>query len=143
MSFDGHDDLVPTHHWRTDYEINTKQTAILSLYRIYVRIRKGVLMCRGVWISESRVTRVTASVHTFARVRYARTYTRACTHVRMRKAVDVCVKIDYTAGENVINSSTNKGLRRLYNANSKNRVGLRGLRREEDVWDRGKGSGRR
>lgn len=67
------------------------------------------------------------------RVRYARTYTRACTHVRMRKAVDVCVKIDYTAGENVINSSTNKGLRRLYNANSKNRVGLRGLRREEDA----------
>jgi len=34
VSFDGHDDLVPTHHWRTDYEINTKQTAILSLYRI-------------------------------------------------------------------------------------------------------------
>lgn len=69
VSFDGHDDLVPTHHWRTDYEINTKQTAILSLYRIYVCIRKGVLMCRGVWISESRVTRVTASVHIFARVR--------------------------------------------------------------------------
>lgn len=142
VSFDGHDDLVPTHHWRTDYEINTKQTAILSLYRIYVRIRKGVLMCRGVWISESRVTRATASVHIFARVR-GYIYTRACTHVRMRKAVDVCVKIDYTAGENVINSSTNKGLQRLYNANSKNRVGLRGLRREEDVWDRGKGGGRR
>jgi len=74
---------------------------------------------------------------------YADTYTRACTHVRMRKAMDVCVKIDYTAGENVINSSTNKGLQRLYNANSKNRVGLRGLRREEDVWDRGKGGRRR
>lgn len=74
---------------------------------------------------------------------YIRMYTCACIHVRMRKAVDVCVKIDYTAGENVINSSTNKGLRRLYNANSKNRVGLRGLRREKDVWDRGKGSGRR
>lgn len=101
-------------------------------------------MCRGVWISESRVTRVTASVHTFTRVRYARTYTCACAHVRMRKAVDVCVKIDYTTGENVINSSTNKGLRRLYNANSKNRVGLRGLQREEDVWivERGVGDDR-
>lgn len=93
--------------------------------RIYVRIRKGVLMCpRYIWISgESRVTRVTASGHTFARV-----YAPAYTHVRMRKAADVCVKIDYTAGENVINSSTNKGVRRLYNANSKNRGGLRGLR---------------
>lgn len=82
-------------------------------------------------------------IHSHVGIRYARTYTCACAHVRMRKAVDVCVKIDYTAGENVINSSTNKGLRRLYNANSKNRVGLRGLQREEDVWDRGKGSGRR
>lgn len=99
-------------------------------------------MCRGVWISESRVTRVTASTCIHSHV-YMYTRIRACIHVRMRKAVDVCVKIDYTAGENVINSSTNKGLRRLYNANSKNRVGLRGLRREEDVWDRGKGSGRR
>jgi len=31
----------------------------------------------------------------------------------------------------VINSSTNKGVRRLYNANSKNRGGLRGLRGRE------------
>lgn len=73
-------------------------------------------------IGEPRVTRVTASTYTHARV-------RACTHVSARKAANVCVKIDYTAGENVINSSTNKGLRRLYNANSKNRGGLRELRR--------------
>lgn len=132
VSFDGHDDLVPTHHWWTGYEINTKQTAILSPYRIYVRIRKGVLMCHGVWISESHVTRVTASVYTLARIHAERGRSAracACTHVSMRKAADVCVKIDYTAGENVINSSTNKGLRRLYNANSKNRGGLRELRR--------------
>lgn len=48
---------------------------------------------------------------------------------KYEKTADVCVKIDYTAGENVINSSTNKGLRRLYNANSKNRGGLRELRK--------------
>jgi len=55
--------------------------------------------------------------------------------------VDVCVKIDYTAGENVINSSTNKGLRRLYNANSKNRVGLRGCKgkRTCGIVERGMG----
>lgn len=134
MSFDGHDDLVQTHHWRTDYEINT---AILSLYRIYVHIRKGVLMCRGYGYRRAALLespRPCIHSHVYARA-------CACTYVRMRKTVDVCVKIDYTAGENVINSSTNKGLRRLYNANSKNRVGLRGLRREEDVWDRGKGVG--
>jgi len=41
----------------------------------------------------------------------------------------------------VINSSTNKGLRRLYNANSKNRVGLRGCKgkRTCGIVERGMG----
>lgn len=69
VNFDGHGDLVPTHHWWTGYEINTKQTAILSLYRIYrPYTEKGVLMCHGVWdIEEPRgVTRVTAFAHIHA-----------------------------------------------------------------------------
>lgn len=44
-------------------------------------------------------------------------------YISVRLAFLVCVKIDYAAGENVINSSTNKSPD-AHNANSKNHGGL-------------------
>lgn len=103
-------------------------------------------MCHGVWISERAARYSSHRVRAYTRTR-TRAQTRAYTHVRMRKAGgDVYAWRLIIPREKMWSiAQQTKACRRLYNANSKNRGGLRGLRREETrgIVKRGSGRGRR